>query len=426
MIARFAFAPPRCDTDRMIRRFESARALTGTSRDGALVVIEDAVIVTRNGEIAWIGPEDDCPAAYTVESLRTSGDIVECIDVGGRLVSPALIDCHTHSIFAGWRANEFGMRTQGKSYADIAAAGGGIAATLRATRQASDDVLLATLVARADVAWQHGIATLEVKSGYDLTVAGELRLLRLIAQAGKVAKPTLVPTLLAHIVPADVAAAGGKAREAYVTQLCSELIPEVARQKLAAAVDVYCDQGAFTLDESERLWRAAQAANLATRGHVGQFSDVGAAALLAQVRARCADHLEFVSQADAAALAGSNVIGVMLPSACVTLGQAPPPVAMLRAAGVKLAIATDFNPGTSPTQSLAMNMWLAMSHFKMTLTETWLGVTAHAAAALGLADRGVLQAGARADIAVWPCHTPDEVPYRCGDLRPTLYAAAPQ
>ncbi len=407
----------------MIRRIEGARALTGGASGGQLQLIDDAVIVAQGGAIAWIGPQAACPPAFQIEALRGSGEMVETIDVGGRLVSPALIDCHTHAIFAGWRADEFAKRTAGASYAELAAAGGGIAATLRATRQASDELLLASLVARADHAWAGGVGTLEVKSGYDLSIAGELRLLRIIAKAAAVAKPTLVPTLLAHIVPPEVVAGGASAREAYVAAFCDELIPEVARQGLATSVDVYCDQGAFTRDEAQRLWRAATDAGLAVRGHVGQFADLGGPALLAELDARSADHLEHVDANAARAMAAHGVIAVMLPSACITLGQAPPPVGLLRNAGVKFAIATDFNPGTSPTQSLTLNMWLAMSHFRLTLAETWLGVTAHAAAALGLADRGTLAVDARADLAVWPCQDPAEVPYRCGDLRPTLYAA---
>lgn len=406
-----------------ILRIEGAHALTGQiDANGDLELIDNAVLVARDDSIAWIGAAAQCPPEFQLQALRSHGDAVQTVDLGGRLLSPALVDCHTHAVFAGWRAAEFDARTQGRSYAEIAAAGGGIASTLRATRAASDDALLATLVVRADEAWRQGIGTLEVKSGYDLTVEGELRLLRVIARASQLAKPTLSPTLLAHIVPPEFANQGAAKRAAYLDAWCAELIPEAARQGLAHAVDVYCDQGAFTLAESERLWQAAQDAGLAVRGHVGQFADLGGAAALAARRARCADHLEFVSDADARALAHAGTIAVMLPSACVTLGQAPPPVTSLRAAGVRLAIATDFNPGTSPTQSLVLNMWLAMSHFRLTLAETWRGVTAHAAAALGLVDRGVLAPGACADLAVWPCHSPADVPYRCGDLRPTLLA----
>ncbi|HVV87664.1 MAG TPA: imidazolonepropionase, partial [Kofleriaceae bacterium] len=329
-------------------------------------------------------------------------------DVEGRLLTPGLVDCHTHAIFAGDRAREFGLRARGASYLEIAAAGGGIVATTGPTRAASDDELVRLTVARLAGARATGTTTMEVKSGYDLTVDGELRLLRLVARAARASPVQVVPTLLCHVVPAE--RRGDRA--AYVDELAARLVPAVAAERLATSVDVYCDDGAFTRDESARLLGAARACGLDVRAHAGQFTDQGAAELVASLGGRSVDHLEQVSAAGIAALAAAGTVAVLLPGACVQLRLPPPPVAALRAAGVRMAVATDLNPGSSLASSLPLQLWLATTHLGMTVEEAWLGVTRHAAAALGLADRGVLAAGARADLVVWDVEDPAEVPYR--------------
>lgn len=388
----------------------NARVMTCDPSRPGLGIIDRGAIAIAGGAVAWVGADTDRPSG-----MRE-------VDAGGRLVTPGLVDCHTHAIFAGDRANEFAMRAAGKTYLEIAAAGGGIGATLGPTRAASDAELLALLTDRLAIARAAGTTTIEVKSGYDLTTPGELRLLRVIAQAGEPGAPRIVPTLLAHLVPPERRAD----RAAYVTEICEQLIPQVAAQKLAASVDIYCDEGAYTLAETRAILGAAVAAGLAVRGHVGQFADLGAAELLADLGALSADHLEQVSDGAIARLGAAGVVGVMLPGAAVQLRLPVPPVAKLRAAGVAMAIATDLNPGSSYAEELPLQMWLATTHYGMTVEEAWLGVTRHAARALALATAGTIQVGGAADLVVWACDDPATVPYRYGSatrLIETVYAA---
>jgi imidazolonepropionase len=386
----------------------NARLMTCDPSRPGLGIIDRGAVAIANGHVAWVGPDGERP--------RAARDI----DVEGRLVTPGLVDCHTHAIFAGDRANEFAMRAEGKGYLEIAAAGGGIAATLVPTRAASDAELIAGMQARLDLALAGGTTTIEIKSGYDLTVEGELRLLRCIAAAATHRSQRLVPTLLAHLVPPDRA----RTRDAFVAEICEQLIPQAAAAQLARSVDVYCDQGAFTLDETRSILVAAQRAGLAVRGHVGQFADLGAAALLADLGALSADHVEQISDAGIAALARAGTVAVMLPGACVQLKLPVPPVDKLRAAGVPMAIATDLNPGSSNCETLAVQMWLATTHYGMSVEEAWLGVTRHAAKALGLEGPGTLVVGTAADLVVWSCEQPAHVPYRYGaNLVHAVYVA---
>jgi imidazolonepropionase len=384
----------------------NARLMTCDPARAGLGIIEHAAIAIAGGQVAWIGSDAGRPRA------------AHEVDVEGRLVTPGLVDCHTHAIFAGDRANEFAMRAEGKGYLEIAAAGGGIAATLLPTRAASDEELIAGMQARLDLALAGGTTTIEIKSGYDLTVAGELRLLRCIATAAKTRRQRLVPTLLAHLVPPDRA----NTREAFVAEICEQLIPQAA--PLARSVDVYCDQGAFTLDETTQILGAARRAGLAVRGHVGQFADLGAAQVIADLGALSADHVEQISDAGIAALARAGTVAVMLPGACVQLKLPVPPIEKLRAAGVPLAIATDMNPGSSNCETLAVQMWLATTHYGMSVDEAWLGVTRHAAKALDLVGPGTLVAGAPADLVIWNCEQAAQVPYRYGtNLVRAVYVA---
>ena len=375
----------------------NARVMTCDPARQGLGIIDRGSIAVSGDSIAWVGANAERPKAE-----RT-------IDAGGRLVTPGLVDCHTHAIFAGDRANEFGMRAAGATYLEIAAAGGGINATLVPTRAASDAELGALLRGRLDLALAAGTTTIEVKSGYDLTVAGELRLLRCIARAAERGAPRIVPTLLVHLVPAERKAD----RAAYIAELCEQLVPAVARERLASSVDIYCDEGAYTLEESRVVLGTAKAHGLAVRGHVGQFADLGAAELLADLGARSADHLEQVGDGAIARLAAAGTVAVMLPGACVQLRLPVPPIAKLRAAGVAMAIASDLNPGSSYCEELPLQMWLATTHYAMTVEEAWLGVTRHAATALGIAA-GTIVAGRRADLVVWNCEDPAVVPYRYG------------
>ncbi|HUH03272.1 MAG TPA: imidazolonepropionase [Kofleriaceae bacterium] len=386
--------------------------VTGTSQlitiagdvDEPLGAIPGGAIICGGGRVLWIGHQDEVDRAGF-----DLGD-AQRIDVRGRMVTPGLIDCHAHPIFCGNRAREFGQRAAGASYLDIAAAGGGIRATLEPTRAAELDELIRLAGERIHRALSHGTTTCEAKSGYDLTAEGELRLLE-VAQALDALQPVdLAPTLLAaHVVPPEYAGD----RAAYI-EVCTELSARAAERQLAGAVDVYCDEGAFTLDEARAILTAGKSHGLRVRAHVGQFADLGAAELVAELGGASVDHLEQVSPAGIAALAAAGVVAVMLPGACVQLRMQPPPVEALRAAGVALAVATDMNPGTTLAEPLPLQMWLATTHYGMTVDEAWLGVTRHAARVLGADDIGILAVGARADLIAWDAETPAEIPYHYG------------
>ncbi|HEX7841628.1 MAG TPA: imidazolonepropionase, partial [Kofleriaceae bacterium] len=305
----------------------NARVMTCDPDRIGIGLIDHGALVLSGAEIRWVGPDADRPRGARE------------LDAGGRLVTPGLIDCHTHAIFAGERAGEFGMRAAGKSYLEIARAGGGIAASLGPTRAATDAQLIAALRDRLDIALAGGTTTIEVKTGYDLTVEGELRLLRCIAAAASSRGQRVVPTLLAHLVPPERAAA----RDAFVAELCGRLIPRAGFARLATSVDAYCDEGAFTLAETRAIFDAARAAGLAVRGHAGQFRDLGAAELIGEHGGLSADHLEQISEVGIAALARAGTVAVMLPGACVQLRLPVPPVERLRRAGIALAVASDLN-----------------------------------------------------------------------------------
>jgi len=373
----------------------NARVMTCDPARPGLGVIDRGAIAIAGGKIAAIG--------------EVSSGTRE-IDAGGRLVTPGLVDCHTHAIFAGDRAHEFALRAAGKTYLEIQAAGGGIMATLGPTRAAND--LEATLTARLRTMRAAGTTTIEAKGGYDLTADGELRLLAILARHDRV-----VPTLLAHLVPPERRGD----RDAFVREICEQWIPRA--KPLARSVDVWCESAAFTLAETRAIFEAARAHGLPVRGHIGQLSDLGAAELLAELGALSADHLEYVDDPGIAALARAGTVAVMLPGACVQLRLPPPPVEKFRAAGLRMAVATDLNPGSSYCETLPIQMWLATTHFGMTIEEAWLGVTRHAAHALR-ANAGVLAPGAPADLVIWNAHDPAEIPYRYGtSLVDTVFVA---
>jgi imidazolonepropionase len=325
------------------------------------------------------------------------------------LVTPGLIDPHTHPIFGGSRAGEFALRAAGRPYPEIQAQGGGIYATVRATQAATDDDLLASTRARLREMLAWGVTTCEGKTGYALDPAGELRLLRLLAAASASSPVDVSPTLLAHVVPAD-----RTDRAAYVAEFCRDLIADSARAGLCDSCDVFCDQGAFTPDEARTILLAAKTAGLATRLHAEQFTPTGAAELAAQLGALSADHLEQVTDADAVKLAQAGVVATLLPGAAVQLRLPRPPARNLIERGVRVALGTDCNPGSSMTTALPLQMWLGTTELGLTIEEAWLGVTAHAARAIGRADRGRLAPGMRADLCVFACDDPADVPYQYG------------
>ncbi len=380
-------------TDFVIR---NARVMTCDPARQGLGIIDRGAIAIADGAIVWIGDDAQAPSASAT------------IDANRRLVTPGLVDCHTHAIFAGDRATEFAMRAAGRPYLEIAAAGGGIQATLEPTRAATDAQLVELTRGRLASARRHGTTTIEIKTGYDLTTEGELRLLRCLAAAQDDRGPRIVPTLLAHLVPAERA----RDRDGFIQSVCNDLIPRA--RGLATSVDIYCDEGAYTLAEARTILTTAASHGFAVRGHVGQFKDLGAAELLGELGARSADHVEQITDAGIAALARAGVVAVMLPGACVQLRLPVPPVDKLRRAGVALALATDLNPGSSYSEALPLQLWLATTHYGMTVEEAWLGVTRHGAKALGV-DAGQLVVGARADLALWKCGDPAEVPYHYGE-----------
>ncbi len=375
-------------------------AATMTGGDGD--VIEDAAIIIRDGAIRWIGPRAALPADAPQESRS----------LGGRWVTPALVDCHTHLVFAGDRSGEFEQRLEGASYEEIARAGGGILSTVHATRAASADELYAAALPRVQALAAEGVATVEIKSGYGLNIESELKMLSVARQLGEATPVTIRTTLLAaHTVPPEYQ----DDPDAYVDLVCNELLPEVAAGRLADAVDAYCESIAFSPAQIRKIFARAAEMGLPVKLHADQLSDGGGASLAAEFGALSADHLEYTSLDGVRAMARAGSVAVLLPGAFLTLGETQlPPLGAMREHGVPVAIATDCNPGTSPICSLRVAMMLASRVFGMTPAECLAGVTREAARALGLDDRGTLESGKRADLAVWDVGHPRELAYWFG------------
>ena len=365
-------------------------------------VIDDGAVAIAEGRIVWIGPQSDLPdsAATTTRSIA------------GRWITPALIDCHTHLVFGGDRAGEFEQRLRGASYEDIARAGGGIMSTVRATRDASADELYAAALPRVQALAAEGVGTIEIKSGYGLSIESELRMLSVARQLGEATPVTIRTTLLAaHTVPPEFQ----DNADDYIDLICDELLPEVVAGRLADAVDAYCESIAFSTDQIAKLFERSTELGLPVKLHADQLSDGGGAALAARHNALSADHLEYTSPAGVAAMASSGAVAVLLPGAFLTLGETQlPPINSLREQGVPIAVATDCNPGTSPICSIRTAMILAARQFRLTPEECLAGVTRVAATALGLNDRGTLETGKRADIAIWDVSHPRELAYWIG------------
>jgi imidazolonepropionase len=366
-------------------------------------VIEDGAIGICRGIIAWIGSRGKLPSDFVS---------AEQIDLAGRWALPGLIDCHTHLVYAGNRANEFERRLEGESYADIARSGGGINATVTATRAASESDLIAQSLGRLLALKREGVTTVEIKSGYGLDTRNELKLLRAARSLGHENDVHVVTTLLAaHTVPQDFA---GRA-DAYVDHVCSDTIPAAAAAGLADAVDAFCESIGFTPAQTRRVFAAARNHALPVKLHADQLSDLDGAALAAEFQALSADHLEWTNPQGVAALAAAGTVAVLLPGAYYALRDTqPPPVSLLRGQGVPIALATDSNPGTSPVTSITLILNMACTLFGLTPSEALAGITRNAARALGLADRGTLAQGLRADIAIFAVDTPAELAYRVG------------
>jgi imidazolonepropionase len=372
--------------------------ITNGEREGdPLGLVHHAAVLILDGKVVFAGASGDLPQV---------GREVPRLDARGALCTPGLIEPHAHPLFAGSRAHEFDLRAQGKTYLDIQRAGGGILATVRATRAATDEALIASTCGRLDRFLASGVTVVEAKTGYDLGVEGELRLLGLYRQVRARHPIDLSPTLLAHVPPPDCAD-----RAEHVRQFAAALPRAVG---LAEAFDVYCDAGAFTLDETRLLLSAARAAGLALRVHAEQFTHTGAAELAAELGARSVEHLEELSDTGVAALARSGTVCNLLPGAALTLKLKWPDARRLLAAGCRVALGTDCNPGSSLTESLPLMMSLACMQLGMSCAEAWRAVTVEAAHAVGRADAGRLVAGARGDLVVWDAGDHREVAQHYG------------
>ncbi|EKT4472140.1 imidazolonepropionase [Pseudomonas sp. CJQ_7] len=374
-----------------------------TMADGRYSAIEDAAIVTSAGLIEWIGPRAELAP---VEADRT-------VDLGGAWVTPGLIDCHTHAVFGGNRSGEFEQRLQGVSYAEIAAQGGGIASTVRATRAASEDELFASARQRVQALMRDGVTTIEVKSGYGLDLANERKMLRVARRLADELPLTVRATCLAaHALPPEYAARA----DDYIAHICDEMLPALAAEGLVDAVDAFCEHLAFSPAQVERLFIKARELGLPVKLHAEQLSSLHGSSLAARYQALSADHLEFMTEEDAMAMANAGTVAVLLPGAFYFLRETQlPPMDALRRHGVKIALASDLNPGTSPGLSLRLMLNMGCTCFRMTPEEALAGVTVHAATALGLGDsHGSLQVGKVADFVAWQIERPADLAYWLG------------
>ena len=376
-----------------------ANARVATLADG-YGIIEDGAVAVRGGRIAWVGPRAGAPPALSVH------------DCGGLWLTPGLVDCHTHVVYAGTRSDEWEARLNGATYEDIARAGGGIMSTVRATRAASEDELLQASLPRIRALLAEGVTTLEIKSGYGLDLESEAKMLRVARRVGELLPVTVRTTFLgAHALPPEYA---GRADD-YIDMVCGEMLPALAAQGLVDAVDAFCERIGFSPDQTARVFDVARRLGLPVKLHAEQLSDQGGAALAARHGGLSADHLEWLSEEGVAAMARAGTVAVLLPGAYYFLRETRmPPLAQLRAAGVLLAVATDCNPGTSPMTSLLLAMNMACTLWRLTPLEALRGATVNAARALGLLETGTLEAGKRADFALWDIARPADLAYAIG------------
>lgn len=376
-------------------------AATMAPQAGDYGLVRDAAIVVSNGLISWIGPASDVPSDYAGLDRQPHD---------GRLVTPALIDCHTHIVHGGNRAREFEMRLNGASYEEIARSGGGIVSTVGATRAASEADLLASALPRVDALIAQGVSMIEVKSGYGLDVASELKMLRVARALGQQRAIRIATSFLgAHAVPKGMDA------DTYIDTVCLPTLEAAHAEGLVDAVDGFCEGIAFDTKQIERVFGKARALGLPVKLHAEQLSRIGGTALAAKYGALSADHVEYATSADAAALAASGTVAVLLPGAFYTIHETQaPPVQAFRDHGVPMAVGTDWNPGSSPLGSILLAMNMACTLFRMTPAEALAGTTCNAARALGLTDCGVIATGMRADLAIWNVGDPAELSYGIG------------
>lgn len=370
---------------------------------GGYGLIPDGAVAIADTKVVWVGKLAELPSQY--QSFSNKG-------CGGRLITPGLIDCHTHVVFGGDRAAEFEMRLNGASYEAVARAGGGILSTVKATRAASEAELLAAALQRIDLMLAAGATVIEVKSGYGLTVADEVKMLRVARTIGTARRVHVVSThLAAHAIPPEFT---GRAA-AYIAEVAIPSLRVAHAEGLVDQVDAFCEGIAFSPAELRPLFAVAAELGLAVKLHAEQLSDLKGAVMAAEHGALSADHLEYLAADGVAAMAAAGTVAVILPGAFYTLRETQaPPIAAFRAAGVRMAVATDMNPGSSPIASLPLAMNMACTLFRLTPEEALMGATVHAAAALGLADRGRIETGQRADLCIWEARHPAELSYRIG------------
>lgn len=374
-----------------------------TMAQGKYSIIEDAAMVTAGSLIEWIGPRSQVPTA----------DYAQVHDLQGAWVTPGLIDCHTHTVFGGNRSGEFEQRLEGVSYAEIAAKGGGIASTVRATRAANEDELFASAHKRLRSLLRDGVTTVEIKSGYGLDLANERKMLRVARRLGEALPVSVRATCLAaHALPPEY-----KDRaDDYIEHICTDMLPALAAEGLVDAVDAFCEYLAFSTEQVERVFKVAQQLGLPVKLHAEQLSSLHGSSLAARYHALSADHLEFMTEEDAIAMAASGTVAVLLPGAFYFLRETQlPPMEALRKHGVKIAIASDLNPGTSPALSVRLMLNMACTLFRMTPEEALAGATQHAATALGMgATHGSLEVGKVADFVAWQIDRPADLAYWLG------------
>ena len=383
--------------------YNNAQIATMTS-DKPYGLIENGAVAISNGMIKWVGPEKDLPVEFN--GLPEN-------DLGGRLLTPALIDCHTHLVYGGSRATEFELRLKGASYEEISRSGGGILSTVTATRITTEEELFSQSLPRLDALLAEGVRTVEIKSGYGLDLETEIKMLRVARKLGMERNVRVKTSFLgAHAIPQEFK---GKA-DAYIDFVCEEILPVVYDENLADAVDGFCENIAFSTKQISRVFDKATALGLPVKLHAEQLSNLGGAALAANYGALSADHLEYLDESGVQAMAKSGIVAVVLPGAFYTLRETQlPPLNSLRKAGVPLAIATDCNPGSSPLTSILLCMNMACTIFRMTPEEALAGVTRVAAHALGFGSEvGTIEVGKKAEFAVWNVDQPAELAYRMG------------
>jgi imidazolonepropionase len=384
------------------RLWTGARIATLDPARPGLGIIEDGSLAARDGRIVWIGPRQEQP----------NFDARERIDLACRWITPGLIDCHTHLVYGGNRAHEFELRLTGASYEEVARAGGGIVSTVKATRAASEDQLVAQTLPRLDALIAEGVTTIEIKSGYGLETDVEARQLR-AARRLEQARPIAIATtfLGAHALPPEA-----DDKDTYIARLCAQMLPAIAEQKLADAVDAFMEGIAFSGGQTARVFEVSRRLGLPVKLHADQLSNLGGAHLAARYGALSADHLEYTDEEGAAAMAMAGTVAVLLPGAFYFIRETQkPPVELFRKHGTHIAIATDSNPGSSPLTSLLLTMNMAATLFRLTVDEIIAGVTREAARALGrLAHVGTLEAGKQCDLAIWNVERLAELPYRMG------------